>query len=149
MIETLAFTDALTTMLAQATNLPVGKGRRPDGNPSHYYIVHFITRADDGAPFADDNEDAELIYQIDSVSGPDPQVPDSYGTQDQVHWMDDKARAAILARNPATRAWLHPLTIPDGKVIGRRSAGGAGETPDPSDAIMSSAPRFAFTATST
>lgn len=148
MIDTRTFTDALTAMLAAATGQPVGKGRRPDGNPSHYYIVHFITRSDDGAPFTDDNEDAELTYQIDSVSGPDPQDPDSYGTQDQVHWMDDKARKAILARNPVTRAWLHDLTIPDGKVIGRRAAGGAGETPDASDAIMSSAPRFTFSVTS-
>ncbi|MER6249381.1 hypothetical protein [Streptomyces griseorubiginosus] len=149
MIETRTFTDTLITMLAQATGKPVGEGRRPDGNPSHYYLVRFITRTDDGAPYTDDNEDAVLTYQIDSVSGPDPETPDSYGTQGQVQWMDDKARNAILARNPATRAWLHDLPLPDGKVIGRRSAGGAGEEPDASDAIMSSAQRFAFTATST
>jgi len=149
MIDTRTFTDALIAMLAQATGKPVGEGRRPDGNPSHYYIVHFITRTTYGAPYSDDNEDAELIYQIGSVSGPDPETPDSYGTQSQVQWLDDRARAAILARDPVTRAWRNPLPLPDGKVIARRESAGAGETPDASDAIMSSAQRFAFTATST
>jgi hypothetical protein len=116
-------------------------------NPSHY-IVYFITRTTDGAPFSDLNEDAELTYQITAVSGPDPDDPDSYGTQDQLQWMDDKARRSVLGRDPGTQGWLHEMTVPGAKVIGRRPAGEAGETPDATDAIMSSVQRFTFDLTS-
>ena len=150
MIDTRLVTNALITLLAAATGQPVGKGKRPDGmtDPSHYYIVYFITRTTTGAPFSDLNEDAELTYQVTSVSGPDPTDPDSYGTQDQLEWMDDKARRAVLGRDPATRAWLHDMEIAGARVTGRRAAGEAGETPDAADAIMSSAQRFTLTVTS-
>ncbi|MFD9004522.1 hypothetical protein ACFV0T_26775, partial [Streptomyces sp. NPDC059582] len=125
-------------------------GRRPDNmaDPSHYYIVYFITRTTDGAPFSDLNEDADITLQITSVSGPDPSDPKSFGTQDQLQWLDDKARRAVLGRDPVTRRWLHEMAVPGARVTGRRAAGEAGETPDPTDAIMSSAQRFTFCVTS-
>lgn len=148
MIDTHPVTKALVALLEEDTGRSVGEGSKPEGDPSHYYIVYFITRTTSGAPFSDLNEDAELTYQITSVSGPEPDDPDSYGTQDQTQWMDDKARRAVLGRDPSTRQWINPLSIPGGRVIARREAGGAGETPDATDAIMSSAPRFTFTVTS-
>lgn len=150
MIDTHPFTKALAALLAEVTGKPVGEGRRPDaGDLSHYYILYFITRTSDGAPFSDLNEDATLTYQITSVSGPDLDDPDSYGTQDQLEWLDDKARRTLLERNTVTGKWLNDLTAPGIKVIARAHAGEAGETPDASDAIMSSAQRFTFTVTST
>jgi len=149
-IDTHPFTKALAAMLADATGKAVGEGRRPDGTGlSHYYILYFITRTSSGAPFSDLNEDADLTYQITSVSGPDPDDPDSYGTQDQLQWLDDKARRAVLERDPATGGWINDLTVTGIKVMSRAHAGEAGETPDATDAIMSSAQRFTFTVTST
>jgi hypothetical protein len=149
-IDTLDVTKALVALLQSATGKPVGEGRRPDGadDLSHYYILYFITRSTDGAAFSDLNEDADITYQVTSVSGPDPNEPDSYGTQSQIQWMDDKARRAILGRDPNTRRWLYDLAVPGCRVTARRSAGEAGETPDATDAIMSSAPRFTFCVTS-
>ena len=149
MIDTHPFTKALAALIADATGKPVGEGRRPDGSGlSHYYILYFITRTTSGAPFSDLNEDAELTYQVTAVSGPDPSDPDSYGTQDQLQWLDDHARRAILERNPVTRQWLNDLSVSGCRVTGRAAAGEAGETPDATDAIMSSAQRFTFTVTS-
>lgn len=150
MIDTGPVTKSLIALLADATGKPVGEGTRPHAmaDPSHYYIVYFITRTSDGSPYADLNEDATLTYQITSVSGPDPADPDSYGTQDQLQWLDDHARRAILERNPVTRRWLHDMPVPGARVIGRAHAGEAGETPDATDAIMSSAQRFTISVTS-
>lgn len=150
MIDTRTVTDSLIALLAAASGKSVGKGRRPDGveELSDYYIVYFITRTTTGAPFSDLNEDAELTYQVTSVSGPDPTDPASYGTQDQLQWLDDTARRAILGRNPANGAWLHAMSISGARVTGRRAAGEQGESPDAADAIMSSAQRFTFSVTS-
>lgn len=148
MIKTRPFTSAVAELLATASGKPVGKGRRPDGSPTHYYILWRIDRNTGGAPFSDLNEDATLIYQITSVSAPDPQDPDSYGTQDQLEWMEDKAREAILGRDPATGEWLHALSVPGVKVMARMADIEAGGTPDPTDGIMSSASRFRFDLTS-
>jgi hypothetical protein len=148
-ISTRLFTNALHGLLTTGTGKPVGRGRRPDGNPADYYILHRIDRITSGAPFTDLNEDATLIYQVTSVSGPDPADPASFGTEDQLEWLEDKARQAILGRDPATGLWLHPLTVPGIKVMSRRPDVEAGGTPDAENGIMSSASRFAFDLTST
>jgi hypothetical protein len=148
-ISTRVFTNALIAMLAAGTGKPVGKGRRPDGSPSDYYILWRVDRATDGAPYTDLNEDATLIYQVTSVSAPDPQDPDSFGTQSQLEWLEDKAREVILGRSPVTGQWLHDLNPTGMKVIARRPDVEPGGTSDPADGIMSSAIRFAFDLTST
>jgi hypothetical protein len=143
-IKTRVFTNALVAMLAAGSGKPVGKGKRPDGNPSSYYILYRVDRTTDGAPYSDLNEDATLVYQITAVSGPDPNDPDSYGTQDQLEWLEDKAREVILGRDPNTRRWLHDLAPAGIRVMARRADVEPGGTPDPTDGIMSSASRFAF-----
>jgi hypothetical protein len=148
-IKSRVFTDALITTLATASGKPVGHGRRPDGNPTNYYIVYRVDRTTGGAPFSDLNEDATLIYQVTSVSAPDPQDPDSFGTQSQLEWLEDKAREVILGRSPVTGQWLHDLNPTGMKVIARRPDVEPGGTSDPADGIMSSAIRFAFDLTST
>jgi hypothetical protein len=148
-IPSRVFTDALITALATASQQPVGHGRRPDGQPSRYYILHRVDRQTSGAPFSDLNEDATLVYQVTSVSGPDPEDPDSFGTQSQMEWMEDKAREVFLGRDPVTRRWLHDITAPGIKVMTRRPGAEPGGTPDATDGIMSSAIRFAFDLTST
>ena len=148
MISGRTFTDALRDMLATGSGKPVGSGRRPDGKPAAYFILWRVDRQTEGAPFSDLNEDATLVYQVTAVSAPDPTDPDSYGTQDQLEWLEDKAREVILGRDPATGLWLHQLTVPGARVMGRRPDVEAGGTPDPADGIMSSAIRFAFDLTS-
>lgn len=149
MIKTRLVTNALRTLLATASGKDVGAGRMPEGTPTEYYLLQFIDRQTSGAPFSDLNEDCTLIYQVTSVSAPDRSDPDSYGTQDQMEWLNDKAREVILGRDPATGLWLHPLTIAGAKVIGRAPEVEAGGTPDAPDGIMSSATRFRFDLTTT
>lgn len=148
MIGSRTVTDALAAMLAAGSGKPVGKGRQPAGNPSAYYILWRIDRQTTGAPYSDRNEDATLVYQVTSVSAPDPKTPDSYGTQDQLEWLEDKAREVILGRDPNTGLWLHALTVPGARVISREPDAEAGGTADPSDGIMSSASRYTLRLTS-
>ncbi|MDX2999139.1 hypothetical protein [Streptomyces scabiei] len=144
MIDSRVFTNALIDLLATASGKEVGRGRHPDGQPTHYYIVYRVDRQTTGAPLSDLNEDATLVYQVTCVSGPDPDDPDSYGTQAQLEWLEDTARKIILGRVPGTRQWLHALNPPGIRVMSRRSDVEPGGTPDPTDGIMSSASRFAF-----
>jgi len=148
-ISNRAVTSALAALLASKTGKPVGKGRKPDGSPAAYYILWRIDRQTSGAPFSDLNEDATLIYQLTCVSGPDKNTSGSFGTQDQLEWLEDKGREVFLGRDPNTGLWLHPLIIPGVKVMGRRPDVEAGGTPDPADGIMSSASRYALDLTST
>jgi hypothetical protein len=149
MIDRLPVTMALSTLLASATNLPVGRGNKPAGVNPPYYLLYAIPAELSGAPLADEHEDASFVYQVTSVSGPDPAKPDSRGVADQAEWMADKARTAILGRDPATGLWLRTLTIPGVKVTGRSLDVEAGGTNDPADAIMSYVQRFRLDLTST
>lgn len=148
MIKTRLVTNALVQLLAQASGKPVGEGVIPAGDPTEYYILHFIDRQTHGAPFSDLNEDCCLTYQVDCVSGRDLADPDSHGTQDQMEWLCDKAREVFLGRDPVTRAWLHDLVVPGARVIARCPDVEAGGTPDAADGIMVSASRFRFDLTS-
>jgi hypothetical protein len=147
-IETRLVTNALKALLAEGSGKPVGEGVKPEGDPSAYYILHFIDRQTHGAPYADLNEDCTLIYQVDAVSGRDVTDPDSYGTQEQMEWLADKARTVFLGRDPVTRRWLHDLVVPGVRVMGRAPEVEAGGTPGAADGIMSSASRFRFDLTS-
>ncbi|MEV6165683.1 hypothetical protein AB0L71_27985 [Streptomyces sp. NPDC052052] len=148
MIQRLPVTMALSALLASATGLPVGRGRKPEDTIPPYYLLYAVPAAVSGAPFSDLNEDASFVYQVTSVSGPDPSDPDSHGVADQAEWMADKARTAILGRDPGTGLWLHQLVIPGARVIGRSLDTEPGATNDPSDAIMSYVQRFRLDLTS-
>ncbi|MFF1916228.1 hypothetical protein ACFVYE_32495 [Streptomyces sp. NPDC058239] len=148
MIARLPVTMALSALLTSATRIPVGRGRKPKDTSPPYYLLYGVTAQTDGAPFSDLNEDSTLVYQVTSVSGPDPANPDSYGVADQAEWMADLARTAILGRDPATGLWVNELTIPGARVIGRSLDTEPGGTNDPADAIMSYAQRFRFDLTS-
>lgn len=145
MIERRLFTNALVTMLTAATTFPVGRGRMPaTASKPPYYILDSLPATVFGAPFADDNEDASLVYQLTSVSGPDPAKPNSYGTQDQIELLADRARTAVLGRDPNTGLWLHDITVPGIKVMCRELDTEPGGTNDPGDVTMSYIQRFKF-----
>lgn len=137
MIARLPVTIALSALLASATGFPVGRGRKPiDAASPPYYILYSLPTTLSGAPLADENEDASFVYQITSVSGPDPSKPESFGLADQAELMGDKARAAVLGRDPETGLWLNELTVPGAKVFGRSLDTEPGGTSEPNDAIM-------------
>jgi len=148
-IDRLPVTMALSTLLASATSLPVGRGNKPADTDPPYYLLYAMPAELSGAPLADEHEDASFVYQVTSVSGPDPSKPDSRGVADQAEWMADKARKAFLGRDPVTGLWLRTLTIPGVKVTGRSLDVEAGGTNDPADAIMSYVQRFRLDLTST
>ncbi|MFD5899167.1 hypothetical protein [Streptomyces sp. NPDC060366] len=147
MIARNPFTIAVSTLLAQASGFPVGRGRRPTGVNPPYYLLYSITTDLAGPELADLNEDLTVIYQVTAVSGPDPSRPNSYGVADQAEIMADKARTAFLGRDPVTGLWLHTLTVPGIKVYGRSLDTEPGGTNDPADAIMNYVQRFEFNLT--
>ena len=148
MIDRRLVTNAFVAMLATGTGKPVGRGKAPTGvSAPPYYVVDSLTTDLSGAPLADENEDAELVYQVTSISGPDPTKPDSAGALDQVEWMADKARRTVLGRDPDTGLWLHPLTVAGYKVMRRQLETEPGGTNDPEDAIISYVQRFRFVLT--
>ncbi|MEU5490241.1 MULTISPECIES: hypothetical protein [Streptomyces] len=149
MIARLPVTTALSALLASATSLPVGRGNKPAGANPPYYLLYALPTELSGALLADEHEDVSFVYQVTSVSGPDPSKPDSRGVADQAEWMADKARTAILGRDPVTGLWLRTLTIPGAKVTARSLDVEAGATNDPADAIMSYVQRFRLDLTST
>ena len=136
-------TNAVAAMLASATGLKVGRAKAPVGVPDPpYYILYAMPLEVSGAPFADEHEDASIVYQVTSVSGADPSVPDSSGELEQAEWMADKARNVFLARDPATGLWLHALEVPGVKVMTRALETEPGGTNDPVDAIITYVQRF-------
>jgi hypothetical protein len=150
MLERRLVTDQVAEILTAASGKPVGRARIPtaaDGvTPVEppYYLLYAMDAAVDGAPFADESEDATVVYQVTSVSGPDPDVPNSTGDQSQAEWLADKARTGLLGRNPATGAWLHPLTVPGYQCMGRGLDTEPGAVATPGDGIISYVQRFRF-----
>lgn len=142
MISRRPVTMALSALLTSATGLPVGRGALPPGQDPPYYVLRLVDHSTSGAPLADDNEDASLVYQVDSISGPDPDISGSTGSEDQAEWMADKARQILLGRDPVTGLWLHALTVPGAKVIRRSLETEPGGTNDPADAIIHGVQRF-------
>ena len=141
MIEKRKATKAVADMLATVSKLPVGRGQKPQGDPP-YYILYSLDTTLDGAPFTDLNEDASLVWQVTSVSGPDPAVISSAGFLDQAELMADIARKAFLERDPATRKWVNQLEVPGYRDMCRELETEPGGTSDPSDAIISYVQRF-------
>ncbi|MGW2739125.1 hypothetical protein ACWC4D_33610 [Streptomyces sp. NPDC001288] len=141
MIKRLAATKAVAEMLATVTKMPVGRGQKPQGEPP-YYLLYSVDASVSGAPFTDLNEDASLVWQVTSVSGPSSGVISSAGFLDQAEWMADAARTAFLARDPATGLWVNSLVVPDYKDICRELETEPGGTSDPTDGIISYVQRF-------
>lgn len=150
MIERRAVTLLVASVLAQATGMPVGKGKiptSPDGTTEvipPYYVLYSLPLTLDGAPLADMNEDASLVYQVTSVSGPDPKVPQSTSAEDQVEWLADKARTALLGRDPVTGLWLYDLAPAGWKTMTRGLDIEPGADSEAGDAIISYVQRFRF-----
>ncbi|MGW1468552.1 hypothetical protein ACWCPT_29925 [Streptomyces sp. NPDC002308] len=143
MIDRRPFTTALAALLVSATGMPVGRGRMPDAAPP-YLLLYSLDGATTGAPFADEHEDASFVYQVTCVSGPDPSRPGSAGAVDQVEWLADKVKRAVLGRDTGTGRWAVPLAIPGVKVMCRDPDVEPGATNDPADAIISYVIRFRF-----
>ncbi|MGW2850173.1 hypothetical protein [Streptomyces sp. NPDC001274] len=141
MISRRPVTAALAALLTSATALPVGRGRMPDAKPP-YYLLYSLDTGLDGPSLADAHDDISFVYQVTSVSGPDPARPGSAGTLDQAELLADNARTAILGRDPVTGLWLHPLDIPDINVMSRALDVEPGATTDPTDGIISYVQRF-------
>lgn len=147
-------TDWVETTLAAASGMPVGRGRAPaSGKAPPYYLLYSVDTSVSGAPFADLNEQASAVYQITSVSGPDPTIAQSTADLDQLEWMADKARTTFLGRDPATGLWLHPMTVPGTSCMTRSLdvEWGAvpGGTSEQEAAIMTYVQRFRFNLTTT
>jgi hypothetical protein len=149
MIERRLVTAQVAAVLSAASGgKPVGRGRLPraeDGvTPVEppYYVLYSLDSLFDGAPLADENEDAHLVYQVTSVSGPTTAVPQSGGDEDQVEWLADKARTGILGRDPSTGLWLHAMTVPGWKCMGRSPDIEPGAVSDPADGIITYVQRF-------
>ncbi|CAL9666911.1 hypothetical protein SUDANB145_07206 (plasmid) [Streptomyces sp. enrichment culture] len=154
MISKRLVTDWVETTLATASAMPVGRGRQPaDGTPPPYYLLYSVDTQTGGAPFTDAHEDASFVYQITSVSGPDPNIPQSTADLDQLEWMADKARQTLLGRNPSTGAWSYPMNVPDVTCMTRSLdiewGGQPGGTSEQEAGIMTYVQRFRFTLTST
>ncbi|AKZ60832.1 hypothetical protein SAM23877_p123 (plasmid) [Streptomyces ambofaciens ATCC 23877] len=152
MIEKRLVTNWVATTLAAGSGKPVGRGRAPaDGQAPPYYLLYSVDTQVSGAPYTDLHEDGSFVYQITSVSGPDPTKPQSTATQDQLEWMADKARTVFLGRNPVTGQWLHPLAVPGYTCMARSLdvEWGAvpGGTSEQEAAIMTYVQRFRFNLT--
>ncbi|MEU8469594.1 hypothetical protein AB0F30_17000 [Streptomyces sp. NPDC029006] len=142
MIRRRAVTAAVKTLL-ESTGRPVGLGRMPQAPPP-YFILYSVDTSVSGAPFADDNEDLSVVYQVTTVTGPDPTVQSSTGALDQAELWADKAREAILRRDPTTGLWVSALTVAGARVMCRELETEPGGTSDPSDGIISYVQRFRF-----
>ncbi|QLJ06739.1 hypothetical protein HZZ00_37535 (plasmid) [Streptomyces sp. NEAU-sy36] len=143
MIDRGQVTQALAALLTTETGHPAGLGRMPKAEPP-YYLLYSVDTSLSGAPFTDGNEDISLVYQVTSVSGPDPKVAGSSGTLGQAERLADKARQVILRRDPSTGLWAAALNIPGAKVMCRELETEPGGTSDPTDGIISYVQRFRF-----
>lgn len=151
MIERLPVTRMVAAALTAASGgMAVGFGKIPtsaDGTTPvvpPYYLLYSLPLSLSGAPYADMNEDASLVYQVTSVSGPDPAIPQSSPTEDQVEWMADKARTGLLGRDPATGLWLHEVAPEGWKCMCRDLDIEPGADSAPADGIISYVQRFRF-----
>jgi hypothetical protein len=152
MIQRRPVTSWVAATLSAASSMPVGEGRAPtSGAAPPYYLLYSVDTQVSGAPFSDRSEDGSFVYQITSVSGPDPQIPQSTADLDQLEWMADKARSAFLGRDPSTGLWLHPMTVPGVSCMTRSLdiEWGAmpGGTSEQEAAIMTYVQRFRFNLT--
>jgi hypothetical protein len=151
-IEKRLVTDWVETTLSTAAAMPVGRGRVPTlSSVPPYYLLYSVDTHVSGAPLADMSEDGSFVYQITSVSGPDPAFPQSTADLDQLEWMADKARTTFLGRNPTTGLWSYPFTVAGLSCMTRSLdvewGGQPGGTSEQEAAIMTYVQRFRFNLT--
>lgn len=141
MIDRAPVSKALQSVIAEATGRPCGLGALPvvNGKPAEvpYTVLYPLGGTVGGAPLADVSEDADLVYQLTSVAG----------RTDQVEWMADKGRRAVLERT-TSGAWRYPLEIP-GVDVWRRGleADDGSDTTASAEGIVTSSQRYRLSAT--
>jgi hypothetical protein len=128
-------------MITRATGRPCGLGKLPvvDGKPSTvpYTVLYPLGGQIGGAPLADASEDAVLVYQLTSVGG----------RADQVEWMADRGRRAVLERT-ASGARRYPLAVPGVDVWARELDADDGiDTATSAEGVVTSSQRYRFSAT--
>ncbi|MEU5428469.1 hypothetical protein ACH4UT_23425 [Streptomyces sp. NPDC020799] len=141
MIDRAPVTEAFRLMLTQATGKPCGIGALPllGGKPAPlpYFVLYPLGGSTDGAPLADQSEDAALDYQVTAVAG----------RTDQAEWLGDRARRAVLERR-ATGEWSHPIKVPAGDIWARELVSDDGvDRPETSQGVVTYPLRFRFQVT--
>ncbi|MXM62158.1 hypothetical protein GR925_01500 [Streptomyces sp. HUCO-GS316] len=100
-------------MLATATGRSCGYGTAPTASSTPtgaaipYNVLYPLGITTSGPPLGDGDADARVLIQITSVAS----------TAEQVEWMADKARAALLTRSGGT--YTNVITIAGCAVIDR------------------------------
>lgn len=138
----LPLTRALMNVLAAGTGRPCGLGvlpRTADGQPPAfpYLILDSLPGEFSSPSFADWHADATWTYQATSVGE----------RADQVQWLGDRVRAALLDRT--ANGWRTDITAPGIRVIDRQLTYDAdGEPVDGSHgSIVTYVQRFTITVT--
>ncbi|WP_157878037.1 hypothetical protein [Streptomyces torulosus] len=104
---------AVQKTLAAATGRSCGYGTAPTASSTPtgatvpYNVLYSLGITTSGPPLGDGDADARVLLQVTSVGS----------TAEQVEWMADKARAALLTRSSGTYA--HAITITGYAVIDR------------------------------
>jgi hypothetical protein len=79
----------------------------PTGAAIPYSVLYPLGATTSGPPYGDGDADARILIQVTSVAS----------TAEQVEWMADKVRTALLARSNGT--YTNAITITGCAVIGR------------------------------
>jgi hypothetical protein len=85
-------TDAVVAKL-ETLDLPVGDGKRPEGDDARYCVVYPIPGGSLDGTLEDPNEDAELVFQVTCVGT----------TREQAEWVSDKVLGLLTGMTVAGR----------------------------------------------
>ena len=102
-----------------------------------YTVLYPLGQVSSGPPFGDANADSRVLFQVTSIAT----------TAEQVEWMADKVRAALLGRSPKGSGFGTPITIAGGTVMDRSLEKEEGGTV--SGGVYSYVQRYVITVTST
>jgi hypothetical protein len=104
---------AVQKTLATTTGRSCGYGTAPTASSTPtgaaipYSVLYPLGATTSGPPYGDGDADARMLVQVTSVAS----------TAEQVEWMADKVRTALLARSNGT--YTNAITITGCAVIGR------------------------------
>lgn len=106
--------------LRAATGKKIGEAKLPTGLSAKesYAICYFITAPQGSGSFRDPEEDRDFVYQVTCVGQ----------NAGQALWMSDRARSAIIGRDPNGK-YLHPMMLAGIEPQWRVSDGLVGPTP--------------------